>query len=366
MTEKVKNLTLVLLLTAVVLALGLWLWFGPDAAYSDAERRLLEQRPELSADAVLDGNFMEKTESFAQDQFPLRDSFRTLKALAAYKLFGQLDNNGLYLAEGHVSKQEYPLSEEQLTLAADKFRAIYDRYLTGMRVYFSIVPDKNYYLAAKNGRLSLDYDRLYSLMHEQTDFMTPVDIRDILSQEDYYYTDSHWRQERLGPVAQRLAGSMGTKLTLPDEERTLPTPFYGVYCGQSALPLAPDKIRYLTDDTLEACTVTSYRTGNPAAGVVYDFERGAGRDGYDFFLSGADPVVVIENPNAESDRELVMFRDSFGSSLAPLLVSGYKKVTLIDIRYVRSELLGAFVKFENQDVLFLYSTTMLNQSAALR
>ena len=68
----------------------------------------------------------------------------------------------------------------------------------------------------------------------------------------------------------------------------------------------------------------------------------------------------------KTEKELILFRDSFGSSIAPLLVEGYSKITIVDIRYVQSEYLGNFIKFEDQDVLFLYSTMLLNNSLALR
>ena len=38
-------------------------------------------------------------------------------------------------------------------------------------------------------------------------------------------------------------------------------------------------------------------------------------------------LLTVDNPNARTDRELVIFRDSFGSSLAPLLLEGYSRVT---------------------------------------
>ena len=84
------------------------------------------------------------------------------------------------------------------------------------------------------------------------------------------------------------------------------------------------------------------------------------------YLSGAQALLRIENPHAETDRELVIFRDSFGSSLAPLLTRGYKTVTLVDIRYISSQLLGQFLTFRNQDVLFAYSALILNNSATLK
>ena len=58
----------------------------------------------------------------------------------------------------------------------------------------------------------------------------------------------------------------------------------------------------------------------------------------------------------------MLFRDSFGSSIAPLLIENYRKITLIDLRYINSELLTEYIEFNNQDVLFLYSGVVLNQN----
>lgn len=84
-------------------------------------------------------------------------------------------------------------------------------------------------------------------------------------------------------------------------------------------------------------------------------EKGAGNDPYELFLSGSISLLSIENPNAETDRELIVFRDSFGSSLAPLLAEGYAKITLADIRYLPSSQMGKLLDFTDADVLFLYS-----------
>jgi hypothetical protein len=90
------------------------------------------------------------------------------------------------------------------------------------------------------------------------------------------------------------------------------------------------------------------------------------RDAYEMFLLGASPILYLDNPNATSDRELVVFRDSFGSSLVPLLAEGYAKITLVDTRYINSDYVGNYVAFDNQDVLFLYSTLILNNSSMLK
>ena len=99
---------------------------------------------------------------------------------------------------------------------------------------------------------------------------------------------------------------------------------------------------------------------------LYQKEKLTGSDPYEMYLSGNQPLVRMENPNATTERELVIFRDSFGSAIAPLLLQSYKTVTLLDVRYMNPELIGQFVTFDRQDVLFLYSTLILNESATLR
>lgn len=90
------------------------------------------------------------------------------------------------------------------------------------------------------------------------------------------------------------------------------------------------------------------------------------KDLYEVFLSGPVSLLTVENPNATTDKELIVFRDSFGSAIAPLLMQGYKSITLVDIRYLPSPNLGRFLDFHGQDVLFLYSTLVLNNSETIK
>jgi hypothetical protein len=144
----------------------------------------------------------------------------------------------------------------------------------------------------------------------------------------------------------------------------LEKPFYGVYYGQAALPMEPETLYIMESDLLDGCRVYDYETGK--YGAVYDMGKLSSRDLYDVYLSGAKSLLTIENPAAGNDRELIVFRDSFGSSMVPLLVNGYSKVTLVDIRYIQSSMLPQYIDFHGQDVLFLYSTLVLNNSSTIK
>lgn len=363
MTNKIR-ICGAFLLAALWFFIACVAWFAPQKDMSVAERRPLEKMPEITMDSILEGDFMSDFESYTLDQFPVRDSFRTLKSLVHKSVLQQMDNNGIYIADGYAAEMEYPLDNGSVEHALSQIRYIYDNYLkdTGSKVYASVVPDKGYYLAKDNGYLSLDYEKLFRDVQEGMPFAQYIDITDCLTLEDYYRTDTHWRQERILGVAQRIAQAMG--VSVPAAESFTPTkiekPFYGVYYGQAALPMEADELYVMNSQLLKDCKVFNYEKNTYTE--VYDMEKLNGYDLYDVFLSGAQSMLRIENPNATTDRELMVFRDSFSSSLIPLLVQDYATVTLVDIRYVKAPMLGRFLEFNGQDVLFLYSALVLNKN----
>lgn len=363
---KAKHLVTLCLLAGFLAGFGLWGLLRTPGDVSQAERRPLAQWPEFTVSGFLSGQYAGKLEHAAADQFPLREQFRTLRSLVSYDLLGQRDVDGVYLSGGYAAKLDFPLNTGSVDRAAQRFRYVYDTYLAGTEanVYLSVIPDKGYFLAPASGRPAMDYDALVSRLREGAPEMTYIDLFDRLTLEDYYRTDAHWRQERLPAVARYLAAAMGADAAADYTEVTLDRPFYGVYSGYAALPLAGETLRYLTNDTIAACRVTNYETGGE--GPVYDLEKARGSDPYELFLSGSVSLLTVESPNARTDRELVIFRDSFASSLAPLLLEGYSRVTLVDIRYLSPAQLGRYLTFTDQDVLFLYSTGVLNNSSTLK
>ncbi len=345
-----------LLLTAVVLLV-------PPKDSSDAERRALAQFPAASSENILNGKFMSDFEKFSQDQFPLRDTFRQMKSLFHTYVLGQKDNHNIYIARGYAAELLYPLDSESVDHALGQFQRVYDQYLKekNCRIYTAVIPDKGYYLAAENGYPAMDYQNLYSAVEQGMPWATYVDLTDTLQAESYYRTDTHWRQELLIPTAQKLASAMG--ITKPQAEdytiTAVSRPFYGVYYGQAALPMKPETIYLMENDLLADCKVYSFEKNVYSS--IYNREKLTGKDMYEVYLSGPEALLRVENPNAATARELIVFRDSYASSLIPLLLQDYKAVTLVDLRYIQLGQLGRFVEFENRDVLFIHSALVLNK-----
>ena len=206
------------ILVALWLVITAAAWFLPDKEISDSERRKLAQAPDLTVSNLLSTKFMTDFEDYSLDQFPMRDSFRTLKSLFHFGVLRQGDNNEIYLADGYAAKLEFPLKQASLDFAMKRFQGIYDAYLkdSGCKTYFSVVPDKGYYLAAPNGYPAMDYDRLMEETQTALPWASHIDLTGTLSASTYYHTDTHWRQELLVPTAAALCNAMG--VTPPREE----------------------------------------------------------------------------------------------------------------------------------------------------
>lgn len=339
-----------------------------DRDVSVSERRPLAQLPAFTLQSVLNGSFGDDLEEYLLDQFPIRDSLRSLKAFWQFDVYRQADNNGIYLSDEQVLKLDPVLKEDEVGALIANTNKVYDRYLQGMNVSFALIPDKNYFVAEQNGYPTLDYKKMEHLL--QNGLSAEIDYLGLspfaeLKIDDYYRTDIHWKQEALQSVLNALGKEMNFRpMELSSAVQTQYSPFYGSYYGQSALNIPPDVLTTLSTSVLDSCVVTAPELSEKKP--VYDESDFSDMDGYNIFLGGPLGVVTVENPNGTSGKELIIFRDSFASSLAPLLMESYDKVTLIDLRYLASVNVERFVEFSGQDVLFLYSTTLVNSGKLLK
>ena len=364
MNKKAFNITICALACTLVLSGFLLCVLLPKEDYSFSERRKLTEFPEVSVSSLLTGKFTDTFEDYAVDNFPFRDTFRSIKAYFSYYILGQKDNNKIYVHDGYIASMDYPYNKDSVDYAASRFGYIYNKYLKDSNVFLSVIPDKNVFLAEKAGVLHFDSKQLTEDIREAMPYAEYIDIFPSLSIEDYYKTDSHWKQEKIEATAQVLADGLGVKLQGNRTAVSSSLPFYGVYYGQAALKLKADSITYLTSPSFEK--MTAYDGQNKKEIPVYDTERIEGKDPYETFLSGPLSLVTVENPDADTEKELIIFRDSFASAIAPLLAEGYRKVTLVDIRYMNPDYACSLLEFKNKDVLFLYSTAVLNNSETIK
>lgn len=255
----------------------------------------------------------------------------------------------------HLFELQEPMNEKMADYAINLLKKINENYLTDNNCYFVLIPDKYMYLCDKKS----DYEQYYDYLSENLSFVDFIEVYDLIESDDYYFTDMHLRQEKSIDVMKRISESMNNDFESDFEKITVDTAFCGDYYDDYKKKAEPESFCYLTNDTIENLTT---KEDIP----IYDFEKLETDKPYEFFLSGNQSIVTIKNEKAESDKRLVIFRDSFSSSLSVLLSQNYSEIVLVDMRYIMSDIVGDYVSFENADVLFMYSTTLINNSLCMR
>lgn len=351
MKDKLYIITFLTILYVIMISF----FILPKEEISFTEKRYLKKLPEFSMTSSYGNNL----EAYLLDHFPKRDFWRGLHSYYNYFVMQKRENNDLVLFKDKIFKT---------SKTNKKAIEYYFKYIENMKqlakphqnMYYVLVPDKNYYVK-DIPLLKMDYDFLYQ---HKVDGVVSIDIRDQLSIDNYYGTDTHWKQETLEDVVAYILRNMNIEPQKIDYEVNRFENFKGVYYGEVAINFKKDTLYYLTNEDILNAKVTYLE--NKKLTTVYNKENLDSFDSYELFLDGASAYIEIENNHSRTERELVVFRDSFGSSIIPLFIPYFKKITVVDNRYISSSIFKDLVNFETQDILFLNSTLLANESFALK
>ena len=361
MNDKIKDIVVTIIFLFTVISLFLINVIKEDTDISVAERRKLATMPELTTKSLFDGTYFKKFDSYVTDQFIKRDTFRKIKIDIELSTKGEYNN--LYLYDDYIIEEIFPLNSNSINNLTSKINYIKDTYLNdNSNIYYTIIPDKNYFV--NKGNLKLDYNKLQDMMKSNLTNLNYINIFDKLTLDNYYKTDTHWKEEDLFNVANTIANQMNFDITNNNNVVNTITTFKGSYAGRLSVTKDIDTIKTISNPSTLNSSVYNYETKKYTD--IYDYTKINSLDKYDIYLSGAVPIIDIINNNSSSDKELIVFRDSYGSSLIPLLIEGYKKITVIDIRYISSKILNKYIDFNDQDVLFMYSILTINNSFSIR
>lgn len=377
MKNSIKNIVVCAVFCLFIFGFFIACILHKPVEYSESERKPLAQFPEINVDTVLDKTAIQGFDKYSAEQFPLRESFLSIYRIYRRNLFKTSSVNtvnGYGEKDGYIAKVDTKLDAEKISNVIEKFNKIYDKYIkeSGGKAYYSVIPMKDRFFAEKYNTLSLNEDKLLSMLENGLDGFEYIDIIPLLALEDYYKTDTHWSQDKILDVRGKLLEAIGGADKINGEYVTERFEgFEGAYFAYAPAEVAPDTIYYLTSDIINRLKVFDVQLDNMGKlkvtklGGVYNLAALDSKEPYDLFLYGVRPYVRIENPSAVTDKEIIVFRDSFCASIGPLLAEGYSKVHLIDLRNIPIDMISMLsdeFTFENKDVLFLYSTELLNSN----
>ena len=279
------------------------------------------------------------------------------------------ESSNYYIVGDAIYEKLGDLNSDAIAINIEKMNNVYTKYLKNNNVAFTIIPDKTYYLENK---IDVDFKNLENEVKNNLESSIKYfSISEKLSLNDYYRTDMHWKQENLakavfGDGGKKQLNNLKSKIV--EYNKLSLEEFYGTYSKKIENTVTPDELLYLTNTEIENSIV--YNVESEQNQPVYNLEKAKETGNkYDVFLSGASAIEKITNSKSNTGKKLIMFRDSFGSSLAPLLIPYYDEILLIDLRYVNYTILENYIDFteyEKQDVLFIYSSRVINSAGILR
>ena len=173
----------------------------PEKEYSESENRVLASMPDFSTETLLNGKYMQKLETYTNDQFLLRGKWITLKNLTEQAML-KTDSNGVYFArdgyliQKHDAPDEERAEKNKVALASFASRAATE--LGSDRVRVMLVPTAFEILDEKLPPFASGFDQLAynASVAENLPQDVFLDVSGTLAEHSdeyiYYRTDHHW------------------------------------------------------------------------------------------------------------------------------------------------------------------------------
>ena len=342
----------ILLFTVLRLAL-------PARSFSENENRYLDQRPKFTFASLFSGKFSKDFESYMTDQFPLRDSWISLKSRAERAL-GKTENNGVFFGaeDTLLTRMEEP-KESSIRAGIEAINAL--KANTDAQVCLALIPgiteiwkDRLPANAVSADQKAI-IDRIYAACDADT-----ADIYSALTEhkeEDIFYrTDHHWTTlgAYYGYCATAEALGLSPAPLSNFSPETVSSDFYGTVFSSSGVRwVEPDSIEIFVPDT--GYEIRRYESPEGELVPLYDRSKLETKDKYAMFLGGNTPRLVIKNGSGSGS--LLILRDSYSDCEIPFLLAHYSEIHVLDLRYYRQSVKSYIADHEIDTVLVNYSVS---------
>ncbi len=340
--------------------------------FSENENRMLQQAPELSGRTLLSGRFMKQAEDFVADQFFLRDDWISLK-LGMDKRIGRKESNGVFLGkEGYLLEPAVTPNSADLKhnlKAIKKFAKAHPDQNTVM----TVVPNAVYVcpqLLPDGAPLRDQGEDLSYIQSKLKSALDYVDLAPTLKEHSeeplYYKSDHHWTSLGAKYAFDALAPSLGIEDPIKDYDiMTVTDDFSGTMASTSGDFGVKDSIDIYVPQAKDFAYVAEFGDIQKKSATIYNSEALSSKDKYEVFLGGNYSYISIKT-TAESDKNLLLFKDSYANAFVQFLLPYYRNIVIIDPRYYSDDCEKLIKEREITDILFLYNmnTFALDNSLA--
>lgn len=358
-------------------ALVAWNLFTPSRAYSESENRYLQGFPTFSWSRVISGDFAKEFDSFSSDQFPLREKWVALKTSVQMALL-RPDNGRVYFGKNdrlfEIPPAENAIREEKNCQAVAAFLKAAQKKWPGLKASVLLSPTAATVLPEDLPKYAPVADQAALLQRMQKALGAGIPFCDptgaYLAQADrerlFFRTDHHWTAHGAFAAYQAWAETVGLSPLKREDYtvRAVSSNFLGTLYSKANLPwIAPEKLEIFEPKRQNPCTVSA-NNGKVKLASLYDPAFLEGRDQYSYFLGGNHPVTEI-TASVKNGKHLLILKDSYAHAFTPFLTAHYEKITLVDPRYFKEDLLAWMEGKGMTDILVLYNAATFAEDAIL-
>ena len=368
-TRKKFHMILIVVMAIIIIVFDLVFIVMPDKETSETENRSLQLFPRLTWATLTDGRFETNFDSYVADQFPLRNSWLTVKTTVD-RLSGKTESNGIFLGSDGYLIQDFtnPTDEKYEEILAEftDFKSAHsdlDIYALIAPTAITILNDK-LPLNAVTGDESGFMDRLKEDL--ESNGITFIDTRDALNEEKqvnqvYYRTDHHWTTFGAYAAYNVLAETLdlsGKALTY--DSKLVTDSFSGTLTASSGFRMDETDEIYIFEPQAETDYSVFYVDESEKTASFYKTENLDIRDKYTVFFNGNHAEIKIETDAGGSDVLLVI-KDSYANCFVPFLCQDYRKIIMVDPRYYTGDLDELITTEKVTKVLYLYNASSLSE-----
>lgn len=363
--NKKKNWFIIIIFLVLIFGIAAFNFLAPAREFSERENRSLAQSPKLTLGSYMAGKFAADYESYITDQFVMRDSWIGIKTAAERATLKQEIGDIYFAADGyliekHTGSFQAESAERNISYLASFMEQSLEKYGAG-HVKAIVVPNAVQVIKDKLPPYAAPDDgssyliEIYRALPEGTWLDSAAILGKHKEEYLYYKTDHHWTTLAAYYVYEEWAKSSGlVPLALSDYEiETVADDFKGTIEAKVGGKTADDSIQIFKPKE-EIRYTLDYNEGQKNTDSLYHMEALETKDKYTVFFGGNQPVVEAKMEN-DSDRRLLVIKDSYAHCFLPFTFQDFKEVDFIDLRYYNKSLREYMEANEYTDVLFLYN-----------
>lgn len=331
--------------------------------FSEIENRTLEKRPEISVKAISDKSYMNAIETYVSDHFPSRINWVKAK-LNLERLSGKELINNIYITDDRMYEKLPEPDYDEIDMSVNSINKFSEMYDT--KTFIMIAPtsagiyedELEPYLPQINQKRLINeiYGKFSENVHKIDIFSAMYSVRD---EYIYYRTDHHWTSRGAFTAYKAAARKMGLPCYEDYDIEKATDDFHGTFYS---------KCLY---DGVKADQIDIYRPGNNVVAYSITLNDGINEeyardiyfpefletnDKYCLFL-GQNRALTYIKTNADTNRKLLLIKDSYANSFVPFLLQNYSEIAVIDLRYIKTCITDYVDPDEFNHTLFLYNAS---------